>query len=203
MPCARRLDGRVEREQVRLDRQLADHGDEPRDLRGRLRERRDLERTLGDEPLGVHETLHRGLDRLPVLGGDHARAPGRLVRLARIDRDSARAVRDRRRHIESALELLGLLGDRTSDLARGPCHRFTTRAQRARGERERLELAREPVHSRKQRVAQVEDVDRRGELVGDAADQRRFLGAVRAPLVHIELEHADLPVAELQRHHRA
>ena len=70
---------------------------------------------------------------------------------------------------------------------------------------ERLELARQARHGVEQRIPQVVDVQRRGQLVGEAAHEHRLLRSVRPRLVMLELEHAHHAIAETQadRHDRA
>src|ERR1019366_3104973 len=70
--------------------------------------------------------------------------------------------------------------------------------QRARRLGQRLELARDARDGVEQRIPEVVDVQRRRQLVGEAAHEHCFLRAVGVRLVMLQLEHAHDAIAEAQ-----
>ena len=197
-----RLDRRVEREQVRLVGELSDHRDELRDAPDALRRapgsaRRSRRRTPSRRR-GARWPWRSCADarsRSPSRAGSPRRRSCR-----RAPRPASPGSSDLR-HLERAADLLALLGDAARDVADGARHRLAAPAQRARRVGERVELLAHPIHRFQQRAAQIVDVQRGGELIREAADQRHLLRRVRVRLVVLQLEDAHRALAEPQRDH--
>src|SRR5207247_714502 len=100
LPGPRRLDRRVQRQQVGHVGELADRRDEARDAAAQLAERLHLGRALADEAFEGHEPLDGVADLLAVLVGDLARHARRLGGLAAVLRHAARHLREGLRRLQ-------------------------------------------------------------------------------------------------------
>ena len=97
------------------------------------------------------------------------------------------------------MHLLGLLGDSARDVGNGVRHRLATGAQQARGLRQRVELTGQTRHGAEERRAQIVNMQRGRQMIGEPANQHRLFLAVGVRLVMFNFEDADIAIAEPER----
>ena len=178
-----------------LRNDLDEVGDPPR-ARG---QRFDSGGAFADEPLRADQALDRGVDlrlvRRRDIGGDAARGRG----LTGIVDDAPRRFEEELRHLEARVHLFGFLRDAARDFRDRRRDRLAAGAQCMRRLVECVEFVRNARHGRQQRRAQIVNMQRRRELVGESLDEHRFLRAVGLRLVMLDFQHADIPLAEPER----
>ncbi len=200
----RRLDGGIEREQIGLIGELANHGDELGDAADRDGQPLNLRAALAHERLGAHQPLDGRGDGVPVLRGDLRCALARVRRGAALAHHAARRGMETPRHLQRVAHLDSFLGDGACDVADRPRHRFAPAAERARRRGQGIELQAHAGHRLREWTTQIVDVQGGRELIGEPADERDLLPRVRVRLVMLQLEDANRPVAEAQgQHHDA
>src|SRR5690348_3895786 len=101
--------------------------------------------------------------------------------------------------LETASELIALFGDASRDVADRLRDRLTATAKGLRRFIEGLELRAHTAHRFQQRRLELVDMEGRRKLIREAANHGDILDAVCRALVVLELEQADVAIAEAHR----